>query len=168
MPGLVSDVVKNGLSRVMGRGEAVAAQDVVGKVSVDQAARAFGRDTLATQASAPVSSVIHFDAQSSFMDRLLQKLGWSKAGNQVAAMNDRTFLHYSVDGNSWKDQPLQYLHDNTQGFLLRDVAPNTPVQGAIHAEVGISHDGFYSMDTTHDEWLNTWGNNFPLTTEVNK
>lgn len=154
-----------GLRRAGGRVETSVVRRTVGRDGA-----VFSRKAIAGAATAPapVSSVVHFDRQSPLIDRLLAKLGWPRPGTRAAVLNDQTYLRYSTDGKNWQNQPLQYLRDNHQGFVLRGLPAGTPIQAAIQAEVGVTHNGFRSVDDTHVAWLTTWGDNLRLTTEVNR
>ncbi|HEY9721618.1 MAG TPA: hypothetical protein V6D47_06370 [Oscillatoriaceae cyanobacterium] len=135
----------------------------------DRAAQALGRDGLSLSGAATDSSVIHFDASNPRVQSLLEKLGLKRSGEEATLSGEGTYAHISTDG--WKttqDVPLQYLHDNTQGFLLRDVAPGTPVQYAVHADLATSYNHFYSYDQKGEGWVNAWGDNFQGTTEINR
>lgn len=130
----------------------------------EQAVSALGKDGLSLS-----SSVIHFDVTNPRVQSLVEQLGLKRAGEDATLSSAGTYAHLTTDG--WKtaqDVPLQYLHDNTQGFLLRDVAPGTPVQYAVHADLMTSPDHFRSIDQKGEGWVNRWGDNFVGTTEVNR
>lgn len=119
-------------------------------------------------ARSQVSSVVRFDMNRAEVRAWIHELGWNRAGYQVTLLNARTYLHYTTDG--WKtstDVPLQYLRDHQQGFLLRNVAPGTAIEYAVHAHAGRSTNGFRSYDAQAEKWLNSWGQNFKGTTEKN-
>lgn len=112
-------------------------------------------------------SALHFDERAPGVRTLVQDLGWD-AGTKARAglLTDATYAKYTTDG--WKSSaiaPLQYLRDGYQGFLLRGVAPGTPVEFAVQAKVGLTHNNFYSLDQTVTRWLTTWGNNLKALAE---
>ena len=69
--------------------------------------------------------------------------------------------------NHWKKTrtaPLQFLYDNSRGFVLRGVRPGRPVEFAVHAQLGNSYNGFYSYDKRAETWINNGGRNYTANT----
>lgn len=106
-----------------------------------------------------VSSVVHFDENQAAVQKLIDELGMRQEGTQVGLQTSGTYMHLKGADGNWSDIPLQYLHDNRKGFVLRDVAPDTNLEYTVHAQLGQSHNQFYSLDRKADGELNTWGNN---------
>lgn len=157
---------RRGADAVVNRAAAKAAS----KVAEDAGRVTMKADSLIlSRASAPAqASVLHLDAQRPEIQQIAEDLGWTKQGKRFTLMNDGTFLHYTSDaGRSWRDVPLQYLADNRQGFLFRDLPPNTPVDYSLHVELGSTHNGFYSYDDKAERWLNSWGHNSQGLTQPN-
>ena len=107
----------------------------------------------------PPASALKFDAHNPDVQAFAQSQGWTLPGQKVGIL--RADIVYTTDG--WKtthSAPIQYLYNNSQGFLLRDVPKGSKIEYAIHAEVGVSHDGFYSYDESKDVWFNNGGGNY--------
>lgn len=106
-----------------------------------------------------VASAIRFDASNPEVRAFAQSRGWAQPGLKTTVF--QADLVYSTDG--WKTThtaPLQYLMNGQQGFILRDLPEGTPVEYAVHAQVGVSHDNFYSLDERADLWANNGGQNY--------
>lgn len=109
------------------------------------------------------NSAVRFDATNPDVQAFAQAQGWNQPGQRVAVV--KADLVYTTDGwKTTKTAPLQYLYNNYQGFILRDVPKGAQIEYAIHAEVGVSHDGFYSLDQRADTWFNNGGQNYRGTT----
>lgn len=113
--------------------------------------------------SAEANSSLKFDASNPDVRAFAEAQGWNREGQKVGIL--KADLVYTTDGwKTTKTAPLQYLYDNERGFVLRDVPKGTPIEYAIHAEVGVSYDGFYSYDQRADTWFNNGGSNYRGTT----
>jgi hypothetical protein len=113
--------------------------------------------------SVPVASSLRFDAHHPDVQAFANAQGWNLPGQKVNVV--KADLVYTTD--NWKTThsvPIQYLFNNYQGFVLRDVPKGTQIQYAIHAQVGVSHDGFYSYDDVKDTWFNNHGWNYQSNT----
>lgn len=110
-------------------------------------------------ATPPPSSALHFDANLPDVQTFAASKGWNLPGQKVGII--KADLVYTTDNwKTTKTAPLQYLYNNSQGFILRDVPPGTKVEYAVHAEVGVSHNGFYSYDDRADVWFNNNNQNY--------
>jgi hypothetical protein len=111
-------------------------------------------------------SALKFDAHHPDVQAFAKAQGWTLPGQKVGIL--RADLVFTTDG--WKtthSAPIQYLYNNSQGFILRDVPKGANIEYAIHAQVGVSHDGFYSYDESKDVWFNNGGGNYHAqTTDV--
>jgi hypothetical protein len=104
-------------------------------------------------------SVIHFDASNPEVEKFADAKGWNAPGEKVALTQGDAI--YSTDNwQTTKSAPLQYLQDDTQGAVLQDVSPGTPVSYAVHANVGMSQDGFQTFSDKADTWFNNGGWNY--------
>ena len=58
----------------------------------------------------------------------------------------------------------QYLRDHSEGFVLRDVPPNTEIEFSVHVWLGLSYNHFRSYESTEDFWVNNNGQNYTTKT----
>lgn len=121
------------------------------------------------------NSMVHFDESRPEIQAFAQQLGWDKPNSRISLQLPNPTLKDPATGSAliyttdhWKTtrvSPLQYLIDNQKGFVLRDVAPGTDIEYAVHAFVGRSHDNFYSLDAKADTWVSDYGRNFHAPSE---
>jgi hypothetical protein len=105
------------------------------------------------------ASVVRVDASHPELRAFAQKSGLARPGYQVALTKGE--LHYSADG--WKTThkaELQYLRDNSQGFLIRDLGKGSKIEYAVHATLGASYNHFRSFDGQGETWANNGGRNY--------
>jgi hypothetical protein len=110
------------------------------------------------------ASFLRFDAGNPEVQRFFKAKGLPN-GYKVSV--SRADLVFSPD--NWKStltSQKQYLIDNSEGFILRNIVPGTEIEFAVHAWLCISYDNFRSCDQQPEMWANNNGKNYRAATSA--
>jgi hypothetical protein len=106
----------------------------------------------AMKSELPVSAV-RLDATWPEAEAAARARGLARPGHTLQVA--KAELIYTTDGwRTTKRAGLQTLDDRSQGFLLAEVQPGTPVEYAVHAELQAD------ASTRAEVWLNNGGANY--------